>query len=371
MLQKIREELNSYFLERREEIDIALTSILAGEHTLFLGPPGTAKSQLIRAIAEHINANYFEKLITRFTTEDEIFGPLSIKELKENDRYVRKTEGYLPKAEVAFLDEIFKANSSILNSLLSIINERIYHNGDKIEKVPLISLFSASNELPEESELLAFYDRFLFRKIVRGIRGYNNLIRLLDLEDYKAKTKIEIDELKELQKEAMDVKIDNIKEDIIKIKLSLEGEGINISDRRLKKAVKAIKCYSYLNGKEKAEIEDLEILRFIFWNEPEEFYKTSIEIFKISNHFSGYAFEQREILNSLVNELKNIDKERIKLGGVEYRKCLEILGKLNSMVLTLKEVRAKAIDENKPHQYIDDTIEEIYSFKKYVEELLK
>ena len=372
MLEKIREELNSYFLERREEIDIALTSILANEHTVFLGNPGVAKSQLIRAIASHINAKYFEKLITRFTTEDELFGPLSIKELKDNDRFVRKTSGYLPTAEIAFLDEVFKANSSILNALLSIINERIYHNGDRIEKVPLISLFGASNELPEENELLAFYDRFLFRKVVKGIRSYENLSKLIDLdEEYKPKTIIDIEDVKEMQKEALKVDISNIKEDLIKIKLSLESEGIRISDRRFKKSVKAVKCFAYLNGKEKADENDLDILRHIYWNEPDEFFKVSVEIFKISNHFAGFALEQREILDSLMNEIKKINKDRIKLGGIEYRKCLEILGKLNSMSITLKDVKNKAIEANKPYELVEDVLKEVEGFKKYVEELLK
>ncbi|CAB3288243.1 ATPase associated with various cellular activities AAA_5 [Methanocaldococcus lauensis] len=372
MLKKIREELNSYFLERREEIDIALTSILANEHTVFLGNPGTAKSQLIRAIASHLNANYFEKLVTRFTTEDELFGPLSIKELKDNDKFVRKTNGYLPTAEIAFLDEVFKANSSILNALLSIINERIYHNGDKIEKVHLISLFGASNELPEENELLAFYDRFLFRKVVRGIKCYENLSKLIDLEEeYKPKTVIDIDELRELQKEALKVDISNIKETLIRIKISLESEGIKISDRRFKKSVKAVKCFAYLNEKEKADENDLDILRHIYWNEPDEFFKVSVEIFKVSNHYAGFALEQREILDNLINEIKKIDKDKIQLGGIEYRKCLEILGKLNSMVITLKDVKNKAIEKNKPYELVDDVLKEVEGVKKYVEELLK
>ncbi|WP_423792601.1 AAA family ATPase [Methanocaldococcus indicus] len=372
MLQKIREELNNYFIERREEIDIALTSLLCSEHTIFLGNPGTAKSQLIRAISSHFNAKYFEKLITRFTTEDELFGPLSIKELKDNDRFVRKTDNYLPTAEIAFLDEVFKANSSILNSLLTIINERIYHNGDRIEKVPLISLFSASNELPEENELLAFYDRFLFRKVVRNIKAFDDLMKLLDLsEEYKPKTKMSIDELKNLQKEVEKVDISSIKKDIINIKFALENEGITISDRRLKKSVKAVKSYAYLNGKDKADVNDLDILRHIFWNEPDEFFKVSVEVFKISNHYEGFALEQREILDNLVSEFKKIDKDRLGLGGIEYRKCLEILGKLNSMLLSLKNAKNKAIENEKPHNLIDDVIREVEGFKKYIENILK
>ncbi|AEF96012.1 AAA family ATPase [Methanotorris igneus] len=371
-LQEIRRELNDYFLERREEIDIALTALIANEHCIFLGNPGVAKSQLIRAIASHINANYFEKLITRFSTEDELFGPLSIKELKENDRFVRKTENYLPNAEIAFLDEIFKANSSILNALLSIMNERIYHNGDVIQKVPLISLFGASNELPEENELLAFYDRFLFRKKVDRIKSMLNLEKLIDLnENYKPKTTMDIDEIKKLREKIEKVDISNIKRYLIDIKMTLENEGIYISDRRFKKSVKAVKAYAFLNGKDNADENDLDILRHIYWDEPNEFYKVSITIFKISNHFSGFALEQREILDALMGELKKINKDRLPLGGIEYRKVLEILGKINSIAITLKDVKRKAEENGKPSEFVEEVLKEAEGLKNYVEGLLK
>ncbi|ACV24235.1 AAA family ATPase [Methanocaldococcus fervens] len=370
-LEKIKKELNSYFLERREEIDIALTSILANEHTVFLGNPGVAKSQLIRAIASHINAEYFEKLITRFTTEDELFGPLSIKELKDNDKFVRKTSGYLPTAEIAFLDEVFKANSSILNALLSIINERIYHNGDKVEKVPLISLFGASNELPEENELLAFYDRFLFRKVVRGIRSYENLINLVYLEeDYKAKTKITIKELKKMQEKARKVDIDGVVGYLVDIRKKLYQNHIYISDRRFKKSVKVVKCFAYLNGKKEAEIEDLEILRHIFWEYIDDILIVSKIIFNITNKYAEQVLDKAEIIKNLKNELKYIDIKKVGECKKDYNKLIEILCKMAHIRLELKKIRNEAVINKRKTDFIDEVIKETDDFNMYIEGIL-
>ncbi|EHP84815.1 AAA family ATPase [Methanotorris formicicus] len=370
-LQKIREELRSYFIERDEEVDIALTALIANEHCIFLGNPGVAKSQLIRAIASHINANYFEKLITRFSTEDELFGPLSIKELKENDRFVRKTENYLPNAEIAFLDEIFKANSSILNALLSIMNERIYHNGDVIQRVPLISLFGASNELPEENELLAFYDRFLFRKIVSSIKSKENLKNLIYLdEEYIPSTKITTDDIKKLQKKAEKVNIDNIIDYLIDIKTKLNHNNVFISDRRLKKSIKAIKSYALLNGKKEADEEDLEILRHVFWDEVEDYMVVSKIVFEVSNSYSQYALEKKEVLNHLKKELKYIDTKRIKNCGKDYNKLIEILCKVGCIKLELKKMKNEAKSNNKKTGVIDRILKETEEFDKIIEGLL-
>jgi hypothetical protein len=123
------------------------------------GSPGTAKSALVRAIAQAFGGSYFERLLTKFSTPEELFGPISLKAL-EQDRYERVTAGKLPEAEFAFVDEVFKANSAILNSLLTAMNERLFHNDGAPAQMPLVSLFGASNELPEGKELEALFDRF-------------------------------------------------------------------------------------------------------------------------------------------------------------------------------------------------------------------
>src|SRR6059036_2349441 len=151
-LKKIRDELRQTFLERADLIDGALAALLSSNHVLVIGPPGTAKSMLADELCRRIEgADYFQWLLTKFTTPEEIFGAVSLKAL-ENDDYRRVTAYKLPEAHISFLDEIFKANSSILNALLTLINERFFHNGRERVSVPLITMFGAANELPDEDE---------------------------------------------------------------------------------------------------------------------------------------------------------------------------------------------------------------------------
>lgn len=156
-------ELERGLLQRDVAARALLLAALAGEHVLLLGPPGTAKSELARRLQRLLpGAHYFERLLTRFSVPEELFGPLSLKAL-EDDRYERLTAGYLPSAEVAFLDEVFKANSAILNTLLGLLHERCFDNGQHRVDVPLVCLVGASNEVPQDESLHAFYDRFLLR----------------------------------------------------------------------------------------------------------------------------------------------------------------------------------------------------------------
>jgi MoxR-like ATPase len=156
-INQLRADLMAQFPERKDVIDGSLAAVLAGEHVLLIGPPGTAKSALVRCIAQLFGGSYFERLLTKFSTPEELFGPISLKAL-EQDRFVRVTAGKLPEAEFAFIDEIFKSNSAVLNALLSIINERVFHNDGAPVRCPLVSLFAASNELPEGKELEALFD---------------------------------------------------------------------------------------------------------------------------------------------------------------------------------------------------------------------
>jgi MoxR-like ATPase len=162
-------ELECGLLQRDVAARALLLAALAGEHVLLLGPPGTAKSELARRLQRLLpGARYFERLLTRFTVPEELFGPLSLRAL-EDDRYERLTEGYLPSAEVVFLDEVFKANSAILNTLLGLLHERQFDNGSQRMPVPLLCLVGASNEQPQDDSLLAFYDRFLLRVPVQPV----------------------------------------------------------------------------------------------------------------------------------------------------------------------------------------------------------
>jgi MoxR-like ATPase len=231
-MQQLRQDLCALFPERREVIEGALHAVLAGEHIFLLGPPGTAKSSLGRAIAQAFGGKYFEHLLTRFATPEELFGPISLKAL-EQDRYQRVVTGKLPEAEFAFIDEIFRASSAILNSLLSAMNERIHNDGGAPIPMPLVSLFGAANELPDGKELEALFDRFLLRFDVQYLLRPNNLRAVLTAPEPRTSGALSMDALRHAQREAAQVKISDATIDaLIAIRDACRVEGILASDRR-------------------------------------------------------------------------------------------------------------------------------------------
>lgn len=278
-LSKLIEALNHGLVERKAEIQLSLITMLAQENLILIGPPGTAKSEISRRLSQVIkDVDYYEYLLTKFTTPEEVFGPLSIKDLK-NGVFKRNTQGYIPTAGVVFLDEIFKANSAILNSLLTIINERVYHNGSQKEAVPLLSLISASNELPiGDSELEALYDRFLVRKYVDYVSD-DNLDELFNISSQPFKLdedlKLTVEEIKTIMRQAQEVTIPKPVISAIKnIRLKLKEEfkdnlDEGFSDRRLVKIQKLLKVAAYTNGRVSVGISDVMLLGHCLWNNPE------------------------------------------------------------------------------------------------------
>ena len=272
-LEKLRDYLLHDLIERETAVRLALLSAIAGEHLLLIGAPGTAKSILARRL--HLvfsEGGYFERLLTRFSVPEELFGPLSIKAL-ENDRYERLTHGYLPSANIAFIDEVFKANSAILNALLTILNEREFDNGDQRIKLPLIAVIGASNELPDNPELDALYDRFLCRYKVSPVsaEAFPQLLALSDSEQQPLpeNERLSMDTVREIQQQARKVKLPR---DVVllldSLRLHLQQNNLYVSDRRWRKVIKLMQVSAVTNERDSISVWDCWLLQHCLWDEP-------------------------------------------------------------------------------------------------------
>jgi MoxR-like ATPase len=308
-IKSIINHLQNQFYERDHIIKAAWAAILSNQHMLQIGMPGTAKSQVTSAICSSIKeAKYFEWLLTRFSAPEEIFGPVSLKGL-ENDQYRRIITGKLPEAHIAFIDEIFKGNAAILNSMLTAINERRFDNDKERIKIPLITVFGASNELPEEEELDALYDRFILRFDVPYIQDGDSweslIISATTINNNKATPTISLDELYEIQKQIKNITFaDNVVSIMRDIKMNLINEGIIASDRRWYNTVNVLQAWSWLNSHTKIETEDLELLCDMLWKIPSE----------------------RKILVSTIMSVTNpLNLEAVKF----YDDCLDVFNKFN------------------------------------------
>lgn len=273
-IRELREHLLTGLVERDVAIRLALLASLAGEHMLMLGPPGTAKSLVARRLhLAFADSTYFERLLTRFTVPEELFGPLSIKGL-EDDCYERLTDAYLPKASIAFLDEIFKANSAILNALLTLLNEREFDNGTKRLKTPLVAVIGASNEMPEGDELAALYDRFLLRLHVAPV-SKSAFPALLGLRgdpviEIPARLQLTTADLEEVRAAAERVEVPA---DVVSLLCDLRdwcsAEQIQVSDRRWRKILKLLQVSAITNGRLRVSIWDCWLLQHCLWEKPE------------------------------------------------------------------------------------------------------
>jgi MoxR-like ATPase len=311
-LMQLRSDLMTAFPERKDVIDGSLAAVLAGEHVLLIGPPGTAKSALVRALAQAFGGSYFERLLTKFSTPEELFGPVSLKAL-EQDRFARVTTGKLPETEFAFIDEIFKSNSAVLNSLLSVVNERVFHNDGAATRCPLVSMFGASNELPEGRELEALFDRFLLRFDVQYLLTAANVRAVLASGEPAITTKLTMDNLRRAQADVAAVKVtDDTVDALLSIRDACRAEGIVASDRRWKKSLGLVRASAWLAGEKKTCPEDLAILTDSLWREPKDRPRVARIVGQLSDPASMQSLEildaAREI-STKVASLKSGDRK--------------------------------------------------------------
>ena len=363
-------EMNRGIYEKETEISLSLLAALAGESIILLGPPGVAKSMVARQLKNAFrDAHSFEYLMSRFSTPDEIFGPVSIQKLKTSDTYERAVDGYLPTADVVFLDEIWKAGLAIQNTLLTVINEKIFRNGNREMHLPLKLLVAASNELPAKGEgLEALWDRFVIRIESRPIKMEKNFRAML----LEVKSSLEVkSEERRVKKQSStaegkvnstdlfedtisdeqigaDVSISpaeyaewsqaidkiGVKEEVLdaisRIRKALravnvdeaaERRNIYVSDRRWKNIVRLLRTSAFMQDREEVDICDLLPIYHCLWQEPEE--RDAIRSIVIRSLFAPFADKLVEMKKALAEDIqyhrvrKNPDDGRDYEGEIE------------------------------------------------------
>ncbi|MEB8343008.1 AAA family ATPase [Streptomyces endophyticus] len=286
-LEYVRRRLGDEFVGRERAVRLLQLAVVCREHALLLGPTGTAKSELISALARQIEARHFSYLLTRFTEPSEIFGALDFDRFRQGTYHVH-TEGMLPQAELVFLDEVFQGSSAILNTLLTLLNERRYHNGARAEHAPLVSLLGATNDIPDDPGLTAFSDRFLIRLLVEPVGG-TDLERLL-LVGWQHEARrlaaagneapsagggtLTVDRLTRLSLRLRDIDLDPVLGEHRELTRQLLIQGVKLSDRRLVRSLKLVAGAALLRESQAAQPVDLWPLAHI-WTDPAD--RTTVE----------------------------------------------------------------------------------------------
>lgn len=343
-LANIEMELNNEFVERNELIKIMILAVVTNSNLLMLGPPGTAKSQISRAMCNRIdNSNFFEWLLNKSSDPAELLGTFSIKGM-ENDQFKRMTAGKLPEANIAFIDEVYKCNSPTLNALLSIMNEHIFFNDGKAIPVPLISMFAASNEPPEDESLLAMHDRFLFRMEVEYVHDAANKKRMFNnyiydragINNSMTHTTITIDELEQLQQESRKIQVPKqiINKFITLINNLQKNATISISDRRANECFKILQGSALLNGRKKVGLDDFNALKYVLWEKKEDVDVIGSEISKIVNPFDEEFAKFCKQYNDVRDRIDNCSdiKDRNQAYFQYQNSIKSIISRLNKLI---------------------------------------
>jgi MoxR-like ATPase len=358
-----RAELAAALIEREAEIDTALAALVAGEHLLLVGPPGCGKSLLLDTLTAWCGGRCFSMLLTKFSTPEEVFGPVSLAGLKE-DRYVRVTAGKLPEADFAFLDEIFKASSAILNTLLRVLNERQFDRGDgTLSPVPLKLCVAASNEWPSPEnggrELGALFDRFTLRRAARPIGSAAGRKRLLWGGDHTPalSTSLAASELAAARAGAKAIPVSADARDAAEsILAQLAAEGIRPGDRRQFRAVGVAKAAAWLDGAAEVRPEHLEVWADVLWDDPAEQPAKAAEVVaKVANPVGAEvnsalieaeqviaACDVRNLTSAAAAAAKLTEIEK-RLGGIAHVKAARGRDYVKGEVKRIKKAAAEAM----------------------------
>lgn len=363
-LNKVLQFVKHSFVGKDDIVDLLGVGLVARENAFLLGPPGTAKSAIIRLLAQCLeDGKNFEYLLTRFTEPNEIFGPFDIRKLKEGE-LVTNTEGMMPEASLVFLDEIFNANSAILNSLLTALNEKIFRRGRETKKLPALMFVGASNGLPEDESLNALLDRFLIRvkcDYVDPDKLHEVLLSGWKLENNVQENKpvISSAEIRELQSECRLVDLSTIRNQFIDVIHSLRNTGIKVSDRRAVKLQNLIAASTLLCGRTVASLSDLWVLKFI-WDTEEQ-----IEILEgIINNIIEKDTDEKAHPQAVFNKAPNPEEimkevqylsDKWSINGMSFEEQNVVKDKLRYV-----QTRGAWIRDKEKKQYIQTQIETLW-----------
>ena len=386
-------EMNRGIYEKETEISLSLLAALAGESIILLGPPGVAQSMVARQLKNAFrDAHSFEYLMSRFSTPDEIFGPVSIQKLKSSDTYERAVAGYLPTADVVFLDEIWKAGPAIQNTLLTVINEKIFRNGNREMHLPLKLLVAASNELPAKGEgLEALWDRFVIRIESRPIKMEKNFRAMLlgklgvrseelgvssaefsadsAVSTASSDVRISSSEYEEWSKKIDHVGVkEEVLDDISSIRKALravnvdeaaERRNIYVSDRRWKNIVRLLRTSAFMQDREEVEVCDLLPIYHCLWQEPEE--RDAIRQIVIRALFTPFAEQLVDMKRSLAEDIKYHRVRKNPDDGRDYEGEIESLSDgLTSLERQLSDnLFVSADDKTEISAYLRDFYKEL------------
>lgn len=342
-LQNFINQLNDVFINRKAEIHILATALIAEENAVLVGLHGTSKSLLVDAFSKALNGRFFQYQLSKFTTPDELFGHFSLKEIKDNDEYIRKYQNKLPDANVAFMDECFKASSALQNSLLTILNERAIDLGNGTrQKTDLQMIVGASNEYPfDDSSLLALWDRWLFRRHVGRLKKSKDVWRVMtDPNLGKCSASLSMDDINEIRKLRDQVSIEPIKDLIMSIHAYTKEKDIDVSGRRWRKIAKIIRSRAAMDGRSAATPKDLRILSEVLWNRPEQ--RDELTAF-LSGLCSGDLKAAMSIYDKLKSMIENTNMDSISEISRTNQQCKVLIEQLADLddsdpeVLTYQE----------------------------------
>ena len=346
-LEAVRIDLKHRFLERDDVVDGILAALLCRQHVLLLGSPGTAKSALASATAASIEgARFFGWLLTKFTTPEEIYGPISLSAL-QLDRVARITTGKLPEAHLGMLDECWKASSAILNTLLTLMNERVFYNDGKAVACPLQTVIGASNELPEGNELEALFDRFLVRFWVPYLHDAATIRTLLTAPQPAASGSMTRDDLVLCQQEASLVNLpDLIVDAVIAIKQRTEEQGFRSSDRRWQQLMFLLRAHAYLEGRDEVVEDDLDLLTDCLWREPKDRPALAAIVGQVGNPLNVRATEILDAAREAAVSLGSINPQGPDARAEWLKQASLVESRLGDMEVELGKLAAENSNRN-------------------------